>query len=364
MRCKLATTVLALVIGLFLAGCSSDTTSPKNLAPEITSLTADPGTVDPAGISTLTCATTDPEGDDLIYAWDGGGGTISGLGATVTWIGPIDAGTYEISVTVDDGKGNSDSDTVVVEVRGGTLLVQTETEVLAVAMSGDYFSFRSGYSHLEVLGTRIFVGASSVSEIDHSGNAINHISRPPEGPSRVTNFAVLPDAGFAFMENWGDTVTIVTSDGVFIENVVMPEASEINQGLFGVVVGDRLIVSETGNQKLVQVDLTTRDASIFKDLSHLGKWLLDIDYSNGVYYLAQYDYVYEFTEDGEAEVLFSMPEGFMLYLAVVGKYAYATDRTAGKIYRVDVFTGEGETLVEGLDNPRDIEYLPVALEAP
>jgi hypothetical protein len=364
MRYTLAIIPLALATGLFLAGCGSDTTGPGNRAPEVTSLTADPDTVDPAGICTLTCSTADPDGDDLTYTWDGGEGTITGVGATVTWIGPIEAGTYQVSVTVDDGKGKSDSDSVLVEVRGGTLLVQTHTEVLAVAMSGDYFSFRPSYSKIEVVGTRIFLGAESVYETDHSGNVINQISRPPEGPSGVTDFAVLPDAGLAFMENWGDTITFVTSGGAFIENVVMPEASEINQGLSGVVVGNRLIISETGNHKLVQVDLTTRHASIFKDLSHLERWLGDIDYDNGVYYLTQYDNLYEFTEDGEEEVLFSVPDGFMLYLAVVGKYAYVTDRVAGNIYRVDVFTGEGQVLVEGLDDPKDIEYLPVALEAP
>lgn len=364
MRYTSATIALALVASLLLVGCGDDTASPKNRPPEITSLTADPDTVDPAGMCTITCSTDDPDDDDLAFSWDAVDGTVSGTGAVVTWIGPIDAGTYEVSVTVDDGRGQSDSDTVLVEVRGGTLLVQTDTEVLAVGMSGDYFSFRQGDSKLEVLGTRIFFGAGTVSEIDHSGNVIYQVSRPPEGPSRVTDFAVLPDAGFAFMENWGDTITFVTSGGAFIDNVVMPEASEINQGLWGVVVGNTLIISETGNQKLVQVDLTTRDASIFKDLSHLGGWLLDIDYSNGIYYLAQYDDLFEFTEDSDAEVLFNLPDGFMLYLAVVGKYAYATDRIAGKIYRVDVSTGEGEVLVEGLDNPRDIEYLPVALEAP
>jgi hypothetical protein len=313
---------------------------------------------------TITCSTDDPDGDDLVYTWDAGDGTISGTGAVVTWIGPIEAGTYEVSVTVDDGKGKSDTDTVLVEVRGGTLLVQTDTGVVAVAMSGDYFLFRSGNFKIEVLGTRIFFGAGTASEIDHSGDVIHQVSRPPEAPSRVTNFAVLPDAGFAFMENWGDTITFVGPGGAFIENVVMPEASTINQGIYSVVVGNRLVISENGHQKLVQVDLATRAASVFKDLTHLGKWLLDIDYSNGVYYLAQYDDIYRFTEDGSAEVLFNQPDGFMLCLAVVGKYVYPTDRNAGSIYRVDIFTGEGEVLVDGLTEPREIEYLPVALEAP
>jgi hypothetical protein len=363
MEWKSAILPLALATAVFFVGCGSETTGPGNRAPEITGLTAAPDTVDPAGMCSLACSTTDPDGDDLTYTWDAGQGTISGSGATVTWTGPINAGTYKVRVTVDDGSGKSDSDSVLVVVRGGTLLVQTDTEVLAVAMSGDYFTFRSTPASIEVLGTRIFFGPGPVSEIDHSGNVINQISRPPEAPSRVTDFAVLPDAGFAFMENSGDTITFVTSAGTFIENVVMPEASEINQAFFAVVVGNRLIISETGTHKLVQVDLTTRVASIFKDLSQLGTWVGDIDYGGGLFYMAQYEDLYDFTEAGEPEVLFSVADGFMLNLAVVGKYVYATDRHAGRIYRVDIFTGEGEVLVEGLDHPRDIEYLPAALEA-
>jgi len=279
MRYAFATIVLVLAVGLLLVGCGDDTTSPKKKVLEITGLIADPDTVDPAGLSTITCSTDNPGGGDLTYAWDAGEGTISGTGAVVTWIGPIEAGTYEVSVTVEGGNSESDSDTVLIEVRRGTLLVQTDPGVVAVDMSGDYFLFRSGHFKIEVVGTRIFFGAGTACEIDYSGNIIRMVDRPPEGPSRVTDFAVLPDAGFAFMENWGDTITFVTPDGAFIENVVMPEASEINQGLYGVVVGNRLIISENGYHKLVEVDLTTRDASIFKDLSHLGGWLLDVDYS-------------------------------------------------------------------------------------
>jgi hypothetical protein len=138
----------------------------------------------------------------------------------------------------------------------------------------------------------------------------------------------------------------------------------MNQMLATVAVGNSLIISGTGTKKLVEADPTTREMSIFKDLYDLGSWLLDIDYSNGMYYLAQHDNIVEFAELGEPEVLCNIPDGFMLYLAVVGKYVYAADRNAGKIYKVDIFTGESEVLVEGLVRPEDIEFLPVALQSP
>jgi len=363
MSCRrfLAAFVLVLATAAFLQGCGDDPAGPQNKAPDITGLSADPGSVDPAGYCTVTCTTVEPDGDDLTYSWGSNGGEVSGSGGAVTWTGPLTAGIYKVWVTVDDGHDGTDTDTTSVEVRGGTLLVQATGSVLAVSMTGSYFTLYPSNTEIEVLGTRIFTGPYDIREINHSGSVISTVTRPAGSPSRVTSFAAF-DGGFAFLENWGDTVTFVSESGTLIENVVMPEASELNQGLSTVVVGNQLVISETGNRKLVEADLTTRDMSIFKDMTQLTTWLGDIDYSDGKYYMTQYEDIFEFTESGDPEVLYHIAGGFMLHLAVVGKYVYAADSHAGKIYRVDIFTGEGEVLVEGLATPRDIEFLPVVLE--
>jgi hypothetical protein len=355
--------VLLSVVAVLCAGCGDDPAGPSNAAPEITGLAADPATVDPAGYCTVTCTANEPDGDDLSFTWGSSIGSVSGSGSAVTWYGPMDAGNYDVWVTVDDGQGKTDSDTVSVEVRGGTLLVQATGQVLAVDMYGDYFTLYGSNVEIEVVGTRIFTGPYGVREIDHSGNVIDEIPRPPGSPSRVTGFAAF-DGGFAFLENWGDTVTFVSESGTLIENVVMPEASPINQGLKAVVVGDKMIISETGTRKLVQAYLMTREMSIFKDMTQLSSWLGDIDYSDGKYYLTQYEDIFEFTETSEPQVLYNKPDGFMLHLTVVGRYVYATDRNAGTIHRVDIFSGEAVLLVGGLPSPRDIEFLPVSLQAP
>jgi hypothetical protein len=281
----------------------------------------------------------------------------------VTWTGPITAGTYDVWVTVDDGNDKTDTDTVAVDVRGGTLLVQATGSVLAVSMTGSYFTLYPSNVEVEVVGTRIFTGPHDVRELNHSGSVISTVTRPAGTPSRVSTFAAY-EGGFAFLENWGDTVSFVSESGTLLENVVMPEASSVNQPLSTVVVGDNLIISETGTRKLVDVDLITRDMSILKDLTQLSTWLLDIDYSRGIYCLTQYEDIFWFTDIGDPKVLVNIPDGFMLHLAVVGKYIYATDKRAGKIYKVDFYTGAYEVLVEGLPSPTDIEFLPVALQAP
>ena len=98
-----AVLVLVGVALLFAGACA-----PGNNSPQITSLSADPTTVGPGGNSTITCVASDPDGDTLTYSWSYSGpstGSIVGTGSTVNWTVPDTEGTYAVSVTVADGKG-------------------------------------------------------------------------------------------------------------------------------------------------------------------------------------------------------------------------------------------------------------------
>ena len=263
-----------------------------------------------------------------------------------------------------DGRGGSVSDTALVQVGEGTLLVATGAAVLAFDMDGNQFVFYEGGTEVEVLGTRIFIGPHNIGEVDHDGNVISSITKPPEVPGALS-FVVLPDAGFAYLDNRSDTLSFISSDGTFITKLEMPDASPENlQNIMGTTVGNRLVVSETGHNKLVEVDLSTYEASVFRDFSGLPGWLADIEYSTGVYYLTQWNKVHTFTETGEPVELFDTgEEGNIMGIAVVGRYAYTVLNHAGKMYKTDVFTGETELFAEGLNSPDDIEFLPVRLES-
>jgi len=78
-----------------------------NQSPIITSLTAEPGKVDPGGTSTITCTATDPDGDNLSYTWSVTDGTFSGTEKIILWKAPNADGEFVISVTVYDGKGGT-----------------------------------------------------------------------------------------------------------------------------------------------------------------------------------------------------------------------------------------------------------------
>lgn len=57
-------------------------------------------------------ASTDPDGDALTYTWTGPFGTATGAQPTVL----LPLGTHTITLTVDDGNGETDSDTVVIKL--------------------------------------------------------------------------------------------------------------------------------------------------------------------------------------------------------------------------------------------------------
>jgi chitinase len=87
-----------------------------NNAPNIESLTTDCPRVRQGHSGTLTCAASDPDGDELTYEWSAERGSISGEGAEVTWTGPNEYGNFLITVTVTDGRGGEAADEISIIV--------------------------------------------------------------------------------------------------------------------------------------------------------------------------------------------------------------------------------------------------------
>ncbi|MGA8848617.1 MAG: Ig-like domain-containing protein [Dehalococcoidia bacterium] len=92
-----------------------------NHPPVITSLAAKPERVVPSGSCQIVCNATDPDGDELRYNWSASGGEIGGVitgkGGTVTWTAPNSEGSYNVTVTVTDGRGGEVTDYVTIPVR-------------------------------------------------------------------------------------------------------------------------------------------------------------------------------------------------------------------------------------------------------
>ncbi len=88
-----------------------------NHRPAIASLQAEPERVIPSGSCQIACNASDRDGDGLSYNWSASGGEINGEGATVTWTAPNSAGSYNVTVTVTDGRGGEAMKYVIIEVR-------------------------------------------------------------------------------------------------------------------------------------------------------------------------------------------------------------------------------------------------------
>ena len=65
----------------------------------------------------ISCLASDPDNDELDYAWMTTGGKLIGNGASVQWIAAGEPGNYTISVVVSDSKGASVTFSIPVTVK-------------------------------------------------------------------------------------------------------------------------------------------------------------------------------------------------------------------------------------------------------
>ena len=109
-----------------------------NTPPVIASLTPSSTDLAPSASCTIGCVASDADGDTLTYAWTSTGGTISGTGNSVSWEAPATEGTYTISVSVSDGHGGtaSDSADIIVEMKYGSIDIQSDPSGAAVFLNG------------------------------------------------------------------------------------------------------------------------------------------------------------------------------------------------------------------------------------
>ncbi|MDE3155973.1 MAG: OmpA family protein [Acidobacteriota bacterium] len=102
---------------------------PANQPPTVQA-TCDPCTVNVGQTATVTAVGHDPDGDTLTYQWTAPAGTLADATASTTkWTAPMDAGPVPITVTVNDGKGGTASDTVTIQVTKPPVKVYTFEDV-------------------------------------------------------------------------------------------------------------------------------------------------------------------------------------------------------------------------------------------
>ena len=90
--------------------------APQNRPPTVKAR-CEPCTVEVGKSATVTADGQDPDGDTLRYRWSAPSGTLQAPGERQTlWTASQQEGAVPITVTVDDGKGGTASDTVTIQV--------------------------------------------------------------------------------------------------------------------------------------------------------------------------------------------------------------------------------------------------------
>lgn len=100
------------------AGCAPASVNVN--APLISAVVAEHTNLYPLGNTVVTCSASSPAGTPLKYDWKCDDGTITrdpaGNGSKITYEAPRTYGDFQITATVDDGRGNSESKSVTVTV--------------------------------------------------------------------------------------------------------------------------------------------------------------------------------------------------------------------------------------------------------
>ena len=101
-----AAILLVLAWTLQISCKNGSPTQPKNQSPLIVNLTANPESLDWGGTSQLIVIGTDPDGQDITTSWQTTGGSFltNTNQDTVTWQAPDSSGSFECTVTLNDGE--------------------------------------------------------------------------------------------------------------------------------------------------------------------------------------------------------------------------------------------------------------------
>jgi hypothetical protein len=246
--------------------------------------------------------------------------------------------------------------------------VLTKDEVVRVSLTGmkqTIIGSRGETDSIEILDNKLYVSdkrrGGNILVYDFEGSLLKTIPTPSEA-SKYLEFTILPDERIALLDNVYDKVYFINSSGSLLATVnILDKPDSHLQNLDGIVVGNYLILSEDGDNHVLKINLDTYQKSVFKDLSNLTHWLGAITYSNGRYYICGPRTIYSFLEGGAVNKIAEIPESNIIGIVIVDNYAYVGVNFAGKLYRVDLTSGDASVFVTDLNYPHDLEVASAPL---
>ncbi len=184
------TTLLLLAVTisvLLIAGCNDKIT----YVPVIKSIDVDPDTVAVGGTAMIQLVATDGDDENLVYYYTTNGGSITGIGDTVTWDAPDQPGTYVAQVLVADKDGNQANDSIrLVVVKN-----DTTAQITGVAALPSGIDFN-------LAGSKVRLYTSKANWINHVVFAA--VNTEGFGPIVSFGFENVP-VGTYYLDIWKDT---------------------------------------------------------------------------------------------------------------------------------------------------------------
>jgi hypothetical protein len=242
--------------------------------------------------------------------------------------------------------------------------LMTSSGVVRVNPSGTTTNLINAYGgsySIDILGDRLYVHNPSNGAImiyNLQGKSLGSIT-PASAAKSYLALTALPKGRFALLDNAYDKVYFINSSGTLLTTANILDTPDGKlQDVGGIVVGNKLVVSENGNKQVIQFDLTTYARTILKDLSSLSaSWLGAITYANGKYYVCTQKSIYSFTSSTNAIKVADIPESSSAITGISvldSHYAYVCENFAGNMYKVDLATGTSTVFLSGLNYPKDM----------
>ncbi len=171
-----------------LTGCNNKITN----VPTIKSIAASPDTIAAGDTAQIRILVNAANPEDLVYYYTANGGTISGIGDTVSWKAPDKPGSYLVRVLVADNEGN-----------------QVNDSIRLVVLKNDSVALLTGIAAFPEGNDTLDLANSTVRLFTSKENWINHIAfaqTKTEGFGPIVSFR-FPNAprGTFYLDIWKDT---------------------------------------------------------------------------------------------------------------------------------------------------------------
>jgi hypothetical protein len=204
-----------------------------NHMPTISSLEAEPDEVLPWQSCQIVCNASDADADELSYNWSASGGVINGESDIVTWTAPGSAGSYDVTVTVTDGRGGEVTKQVTI-----TVLRANTPPIIASLVADADWTHPSGTAQV------------TCTAFDLDGDELSYEWTATGGDISGTGNEVIwtaPEAVGIY------DITVVVSDGYGGEDI---DELSLSVNLGNPPTIEKLVVTPNGNNKYLRKSST------------------------------------------------------------------------------------------------------------